>query len=386
MKKILTIVLTIFMLVACSNQKQENGEYSESTSTLKQTIHYVSPIASKDGAMVLPLSANCGIINTDPNKADKMSETFDSMIVYYHKMLDPTNEFEGVNNIKTINDNYGLGPVEVDKELIEIIKEAINLSKLTLGYFNPTVGVVSNIWKNLFNAEHVNSDPDSSEIEEAITKQIPYELLDEYIVIDEEEETIEFKKYKDVDEIIIDLGAFSKGYVLDKIYDKLMEFKCGFLIVAGGSSIISYTPDYQNGLSWKISENNPNDSSSSIYIINLDTSFISTSGDYEQYFINEDGIRRHHIINPYTGYSENNYRAICLIADKNAGIVDGLTTAMFNLPQEKLDEVIKNVEDYYNMDIKKALIKGQDEFTLVCDEDYLNMISSNEIKDIIITK
>ena len=92
--------------------------------------------------------------------------------------------YENINNIKTINDNYGKEAVKVDKEIIEILKSAIKISNETDGYFNPTMGSISDVWKDLFNEAHINSNPDPLEVESAMACVLSNDELSEYIVID----------------------------------------------------------------------------------------------------------------------------------------------------------------------------------------------------------
>lgn len=398
MKKILIILITLLLCGCTNNQKQENTDsniepdsFEPSSSTSKQTPFYVYPIADKDGNMVIPLDTDVCIITTDESKAEFMDKTFEETILFYHMILDPTHEFESINNIKTINDNYGKGPVKVDPALIEVIKSAIDLAEQTAGYFNPTVGQAANVWKNLFNEEHKNNDPSSEEVNKALACSIPYEKLRDYIVIDEANCTVTFNKLEDAeDNIIIDLGAYSKGYVLDRAYEKLLKYKAGFLISAGGSSIITYVEPTQEKLHWTVAVRNPN-TGSSAFDLRLTNGFISTSGDDQQFFINEDGIRRTHIINPFTGYSENYYRSITLVANSDAGLLDGLSTAIFNLPPEQTPEIVKNIEEANNVSILKALIteSSKGNLTLTYDEafnDVMQDIDTFQIKNIVITK
>lgn len=367
------------MLSACSTNKKEEKQdpidetklYEPSTEVSKQSIYYCNVIADKDGNMVIPLSADVGIICTDPYKASSMQKEFEELIVHYHQIFDPSHEFEGINNLKTINDNYGKDPVKVDKDLIVALQEAIQLSKDTLGYFNPSIGTLSAVWKDKFTAEHKNSDPDQKDIEDALSCVIPYEKLSDYIVIDETNCIVQFKELEGAtSDVIIDLGAFSKGYVMDRAYEALLKYQSGFLITAGGSSIIVYKGEQQQNLSWTIGIKNPN-TGSSIMQVKMSNGSISSSGDENQYFINEEGIRRHHILNPFTGYPENNYRNITIIAENNAGLLDGLTTAMYNLEDDKLDSVITNLETKNSIHIQKALIEEDANANLILfyDED-----------------
>lgn len=391
MKKVLTILLVLLLSGCATSIKQEEEKekvepetFESSTTSIKETPFYVYPIADKDGNMVIPLSADCLIIATDEEKAEYMQKKFEETILFYHMILDPTHEFAGINNIKVINDNYGKGIIKVNSELIELLDSAITMSELTEGYFNPTIGSISSVWKPLFNESHKNSDPSSEDIENHLTASIPYNKLREYIVLDKENNTVEFKKLETTDlPVIIDLGAYAKGFVIDKCYNALLKYKAGFLISAGGSSIVCHVEPTQEKLGWVIGVKNPN-TGNSCFQIKVKDSFISTSGDEEQFFINEEGIRRHHILNPYTGYPENNYRSITLIADGRADALDALSTALYNT--DDVDRTIANVSSNLGITIYKAMITEDENKKLLLkydqEFDEIYDVDAGQIKDI----
>ena len=300
-----------------------------------------------------------------------MQKTFDDTIIYYHILLDPVHNYEKLNNLKTINDNYGKGPIKVNKELIEIIKEAIEISKLTNGYFNPTIGVCSNTWKSLFNEKHINKDPDILTIQNDLNSMLSINEYDKYIIIDENNNTIDFKKKENINSIIIDLGAIAKGYVLDKAYEALLQYNTSFLISAGGSSIITYVDKNDISTDWTIGIKNPNTNASSMELT-VKNSCFSTSGDNEQFFINEQGVRRHHILNPYTGFPMNNYRSITLFSKSKAYVLDALSTALFSANNNEIEPIMLKFENKYNIDIKKVIIdddlNNSNNLTLQYDE------------------
>lgn len=64
------------------------------------------------------------------------AETFRSELEYYHKLFDIYNSYEGVNNIKTINDNAGIIPVKVDEEIINLLEFAKDQYEATDGRMN----------------------------------------------------------------------------------------------------------------------------------------------------------------------------------------------------------------------------------------------------------
>lgn len=364
MKKILLILLTIILLSGCTESENSN------TYTPHKQTTYLGVITDKYGDMVIPLNTDVFIITTNDKTKDEMIKDFNNTVVNYHKLFDSHHDYENINNIKTINDNYGKEAVKVDKEIIEILKSAIKISNETDGYFNPTMGSISDVWKDLFNEAHINSDPDSLEVESAMACVLSNDELSEYIVIDETNSTVELKKLdRCSSRVEIDLGAYSKGYVLDKAYESLLKFESGFMLSAGSSSIITYVPDNAIDLHFSIGITNPNNTSDMLEALQVDNKAISSSGDYQQYFINEEGVRRHHILNPFTGYSENTFRGITLIADSNGGLLDALSTSIYSLKEENVETLIQKMEAEYKLNIEKILIQDDENGSLKLNND-----------------
>lgn len=350
MKKVLSTLCILLLLTGCSKQK-------DNTYIPHKKTTYLGVISDIENQMVIPLNTDVFIITTDNSNAEEMINDFNKTVVEYHKLFDSHHSYANINNIKTINDNYGNGPIEVDEKIIDILKKAISLSIETNGYFNPTMGKISDVWKDLFNETHVNSDPSSEEVDKAMACVLNSDILEDYIIIDDQKNTVELKKLEGCSTSVeVDLGAYSKGYVLDKAYESLLKYDTGFMLSAGSSSIITYVPERAIDLHFNIGITNPNNPESMLGVIQVDDKAISSSGDYQQYFINEEGVRRHHILNPFTGYSENNYRGITLIADSDAGLLDAISTSIYSMSYDTLDENLTKVDLIKDINLNKLFI------------------------------
>ena len=354
-KQTLALSLSLFLLTSCASASKTATINKESYPIYFLTDESGNIIYDEDNLPLTPLNTYVSITTTNDEFRDAMDKDFEDLIRKYHYLLDSHHNFEGVNNIKTINDNYGIGPVEVDEDIIEILEEAIEISKLSDGYFNPTIGALSDVWSGKYGTE-VQSDPDITEIEKAKACVISNDKLEEYIEIDKDNNTVYLKEYDGCSgSVKISLGAISKGYALDKIAEELKKYDSGFLLSAGGSSTLTYVADDQmKDLFWKIGIVDPDQTDQSYSIIQVQNSAISTSGDYQQYFINEEGIRRHHILNPFTGYPENLYRSITLINNDNGTILDALSTSLFST--EDLEKYIDVFDNNYSTDIKAYVL------------------------------
>ena len=150
-------------------------------------------------------------------------------------------------------------------------------------------------------------------------------------------------------------GATGKGIGCDVVSDFLKTQKdvSGMILNLGGSSVMTYG-EKPDGSSWKVALTDPRDTEGDyLGAITLDANqFLSTSGDYEKYFI-EDGIRYHHILDPKTGYPvQNGLTSVTIVCDQGY-LADGLSTACFVL----------------GLDAAKPLLEKYDAEAVFVDED-----------------
>ena len=117
-----------------------------------------------------------------------------------------------------------------------------------------------------------------------------------YIFLDTINQTISYLK-KGVN---IDLGGIAKGYALDKACEVLRERGITNFLINGGGDL--YASGLKaDGTKWKVGIKNPRDETKLLAVLELTNMCIATSGDYERYKI-INGIRYHHILNPFNGF------------------------------------------------------------------------------------
>lgn len=368
--KLFLILTTLLVFCGCAKQQVEKNTY------------WLPPITDEDGEMVLLLNTDVRLTTIDPAKESELQKEFNDIVTHYHRLLDPHHYYsidgERISNLKALNDSYGSDtPLKVDPDLIKALEESFVLCELTDGYFNPTIGALSDLWTPKFSSnEHYDNDPAPEEIEQVLACCLEVSELRDTIEIDPENSTVTFHKSdRCAGSVRIDLGAFSKGYVLDKAYEALKEHDTSFLIDGGASSVITYTAETETP-DWTVGIRSP-ETTSMLYAFKADGTALSTSGDYERYFLTADTeghiLRRHHILDPFSGYSRNLYRSITLIAEDHAGVLDALSTALFNMTPEQQKKVIQQIEKHYSLNIEKSLI--------VQEEDKLILRLSSSFRD-----
>ena len=245
---------------------------------------------------------------------------------YYHKLYDIYHEYDGMNNIKTINDNAGIKPVKVDKEIIRLLKLGVEMEKKTEGNMNVAMGSVLSVWHDYREAGSKNADN---------AQLPPMELLKEanahtdigHIIIDEEASTV----YLSDGEMSLDVGSIGKGYAVQQVAD-YAENELGIrhmLISAGGN--VCTIGGHPDGTGWKVGIQNPDTGSEQAYLkrVYITDKSVVTSGDYQRYYT-VDSKRYCHIINPDTLMPADAFSSVTVIAD-DSGIADAYSTALFNM-------------------------------------------------------
>ena len=223
-------------------------------------------------------------------------------------------DFSKESDVYKINENAGVRPVKVDPITMDMINKAFNIAKETDGAFDPTVYPLSKLWG--FKSGNFRIPP-KEEIAQT-QKLVSYKN----IKIDKQNSTV-FLPLKGEG---IDLGGIAKGYTLDKINEILSTYNISRALINMGGNILTYKKPPNNKY-WKIGIRNPRGEGISGIINITGTKFISTSGDYERFFI-KDGVRYCHIINPFTGSPANKIVSVTVISNKGY-LGDALSTAFF---------------------------------------------------------
>lgn len=189
-------------------------------------------------------------------------------------------DYSPYSEVSRINSNAGLQPVEVSNDTLQIINLSKYYYNLTKGKFNIMMGAVSQLWGFKNSSYRIPSEEEIKEVKNLIN-------IDDIII---SQNTIYLKKKGER----IDLGGIAKGYTLDKISKILEESHINSALINFGGSVLTY-----GDKEWKIGIKNPR-GDGIIGILNVKgNNFISTSGDYERFFV-ENGKRYYHIFDPDT--------------------------------------------------------------------------------------
>ncbi|GAA0400402.1 FAD:protein FMN transferase [Paenibacillus motobuensis] len=259
-----------------------------------------------------------------------------------HRLYDIYNNYEGLNNVKTINDQAGIEPVKVSREIIDLIQFSKQWYD-KVGETNIAMGSVLELWHDYREAGIANPDqaklPPMEELKKA-AEHIDFSK----VIIDEANSTVYLADAK----MSLDVGAVAKGFATELVVKEMKaQGMNSFMISAGGNIRSVGKPLDGIRQRWGVGIQNPNKFIAMEEDNLLDTVFIRdasvvSSGDYQRYY-SVDGVKYHHLIDPKTLMPGNYYRAVTVVTE-DSGLADFLSTVVFLLPYEQSAALVKKLD------------------------------------------
>ncbi len=232
------------------------------------------------------------------------------------------------SEISAVNRDAAVHPVVVGPELYELIVRSLDISVLTRGAFDITYDSVGQYYD--FRA---GQRPDEATVQADLAK-IDYRLVEAA----ESDHSIRFAAKG----VRINLGGIAKGYAVEKSIDLLRSLGVhNAIVTAGGDSRLLGD---RRGQPWVVGIRDPRTEGQVSVRIPLVDEALSTSGDYERYFI-EDGTRYHHIIAPTTGKPANGVQSATIVGP-DAVLTDALSTSVFVMGVDSGLRLIATLPDY----------------------------------------
>lgn len=262
----------------------------------------------------------------DKNSQDVMSELFDKIQAFENKF----SKYAEDSEISQINNNAGTY-VNVSEDTFELIEQSLYFSEISDGLFDISIGPLVDLWG--INQENPRV-PTQREIDLAKEK-IGYRNIS----LNRENMSVSV-----AEGMSLDTGAIAKGFITDRLVSVLRERKIESALLNLGGNLYLYgtKPD---GSDWTIGIRDPFGLQGDyMATVSLKDTSIVTSGIYERYF-EADGKRYHHILNPKTGYPEDNELASVSIISPSSTMCDGLSTTCFLLGLGKGMELIESLEN-----------------------------------------
>lgn len=230
------------------------------------------------------------------------------------------------SELARINREAGLHVVTTTAEIVTVIERALYYSRLSDGAFDISFASVGQHYDyrggKAPDAQKLASDRDN----------IDFSAIE----LDVASSTIRYTKPA----LQIDLGGIAKGYAVDRAIGILRELGIEAAVVAaGGDSRILGSLANRPRI---IGIRHPRKENEHAVLMPLADTAISTSGDYERYFV-KDGIRFHHILEPSTGLSARGVQSASVIAP-HAMDTDALSTTVFVLGVKRGLELVNRLE------------------------------------------
>lgn len=242
----------------------------------------------------------------------KANAHIDAVIAEIQRIERLLTTFNQDSQTNLVNRYAGIRPVKVDREIFQLIKRSLRISRLTDGYFDITYGSID---KSLWNFDRsMPCLPDAETVERNLSL-VNYRN----IVLDDEASTVFLTKQG----MRIGFGGIGKGYAAE-MGKTLLQQRGVDSGVVNASGDLTVWGNQANGKPWTIGIANPEQAGLPFSYMNITDTAIATSGNYEK-FVLIDGKKYSHTINPKTGMPISGIKSVTIICP-NAEIADALAT------------------------------------------------------------
>ena len=258
-------------------------------------------------------------------------QSIDTIITEITRIENLISDWKPTSQVSEVNQNAGISPIKVDREVFELTQRAIKLSKLTNGAFDISFAAMDKIWK-------FDGSMTTMPTKEAILKSVE-KVGYKNIILDSIQSTI-FLKLKGMK---IGFGALGEGYATDRCRDIMLAkgLKSGIVNASGDMTTWG---KQSNGKDWNIGITNPFHPDDVFAVVPLNEGALTTSGSYEKFVI-LNGRRFSHIINPATGYPATGLCSVTVFGPK-AEIANGFSTSLMVMGRKAGIDLINKYSDY----------------------------------------
>ena len=305
--KFLTLCLGALLLFSCDNNTKKTSKLYE--------------VEGKGGSVAYRVK----YISAD---STDLKPAIDSLVKVVDHSISSYNKESIVAKI-----NQGLVATKANDHFKRAFATAQKVWKESGGFYDPTVGILVNAWgfgKDLI--QPVSKLPTEHEID-SLKKYVGFEKVhisdDDYV-----------KKQNPA--IQLDLTSVLRGYTADVISDFLKSKGIeNFLVKVDGQTIVE-GKDVVNNTPWKVEAEDPyelNDDYKEV-ILHLNNESVSTDENYRRVWIDGNGKRFVHIINPFTGYPMTGEMLSATVIAKTAVESDAYSTMFMIIGLEKSKEFL----------------------------------------------
>ncbi|WP_246168056.1 FAD:protein FMN transferase [Fundicoccus ignavus] len=364
--KIGVLLLSVFTLLGCA----ANDETEKATDVVSQasptTENYVgdplkiTKTPTSRTETLLHTAVQIQVFHEGEEVEAALNDAFDYMEAMEVQF---STNLEG-SDVYRINQAAGVEAVEVDEETFAVIKQALNIAEQSKGKFDISIGAVTNLWQ-------IGSEDARKPSDDEIDAALP--LIDyRKITIDEENLTVKLE----VKGMVIELGGISKGYIGGRVRDILASHGVTTAIINLGGNVVVMGTSPSNEEGWNVGVQDPDETRGQVVGTQRVTNgAVVTSGIYER-FVEVDGIKYHHILDPLTGYPLDNEISGVTVFANTSFEGDSYSTALFLFGIEDGINFVESIEGleavFVDKDHGVHLTSGlKDTFELTNEEYHL---------------
>lgn len=331
---LITCVLVLLSLFGCApSQKYQkfSGEFLDTFDTSVIVMAYAS----------------------SQEEFDDILKTVYDTFANLHKQFDIYHDYDGINNVKTINDNAGAAPVKVDSAVIDMLEMSKEWYDKTNSIVNVAMGSVLRIWHDYREAGEY--DPSVAEVPpiDQLRDASMHTAIDD-MIIDEQASTV----YLTDSRMSLDVGAVAKGYATEVAANRLIEKGYDSVLISAGGNVRAVgAPKDGVRNNWSVGIKDPDsplagstDESNLLDVAFVKNLSVVSSGVYERFYT-VNGVNYHHLIDPETLMPADYYKAVTVVLE-DSGQADLLSTALFLMPPDeslKFAESLDGVEALWVM-------------------------------------
>lgn len=259
----------------------------------------------------------------DQKEANALAE---DVFAGFHMVDKSMSRYRADSELSMVNARAINGPIALSKELFNVLKKAQEISELSDGAFDISFGSVGYLY------DYRNGKQPTQDSIDQLVGAVDYRK----IFLDPASRTVELKN-KDMR---LDLGGIAKGYAVDKGIETLVQAGVRNARLSAGGDMRLLGD--KRGKPWIVGVQDPRSKDDQAVVLPLSDVAISTSGDYERFFVSEEGERVHHILSPKTGKPSKGIQSVTIIG-QSAIKTDALSTAVFVLGVKKGLQLINSL-------------------------------------------